>query len=631
MNAISGVVAAKGRRLSLDVVRTHFKGPAVSRGSAEFLALEDMAAFAGVGLQSRHALFADSSILAVCDCRLENVGGLRTTLDLSPSSNTAEIIAQAYRHWGERCAAHLEGEFSFAIWDKQRYTLYCARDRFGVRPLYYRVLEDGILFGTTAACAAADTGLAALEIDESWVVDHLNGIVSSNDRSAYRSINRLPPAHWLRWSQDGLCVAPYWSPAEIEPVDDTIDVDELREALRHAVVKRLPSEAPAAFLSGGLDSSSICCLAESELRSGGRPPLNTISMIFDGPPKEDERIFVEAVLRKGRFNPTFIRASGRHLLRELPRLVRNQEGPFLAPAMPVSELCYETMVERGYPVVLDGHGGDEVISTGITRLFDLARSGRWTTLAAQTASFSLRQKINPARPYLGLASGYGRGLWGRGAGRLNRLIQTPPTPEFLILAKHWREDIEAEFRRKAFGDVHPSQFPDDRHAHLGVLTAPLQPYAFEVLSKLCASHGVECRYPFWDRRVVELCVRMMSAKKLKNGWPRALLRNAMRGVLPDKIRRRVSKLDFSGHAIRGMQRDKPMLIGIVEDKSSAIDTFVDRAVFREAAKQLDNTDAAVRRLAYSALWRATTVSLWMDDRLTTCSRAGRPFFVREPA
>lgn len=574
------------------------------------------------GGQCRHV---DHRLVVVSDARLDNRDELCSLFGLSRSIAEASLIAAAFSRWGEACAQRLTGDFAFAVWDRSANRLFCARDRFGVKPLYYRTSERGFRFASTMGALAADTGLAHLELNDAWIADFSAELVTDHTSTPYSEIQRLPPAHHLKLDHGRLSIEQYWSFASVGPVSETLRIEDLREALTEAVRARLPEQRAAAFLSGGLDSSSICCLARNTLLKESRPDLTAASIVFDETPEESERGHIETVLADGHITPLFVSVPDYRPLSALPRMLAIQDGPFLGPGLPLMDHAYLALARGGFDTVLDGHGGDEVISHGTGRLHELARARKWGQLQKEIAALASRQGRNSLMITASYFAYHGRGPLARASRRIIQLARTrrreQPIPEWLT--DRWRE--EATTRRHApFRRSDPKFFATERAHQEWVLSSPQQSYALETLSHISRSHGLESRVPFWDQRVVELCLRFPSSAKLSGGHTRALIRSAMKGILPETIRQRSDKLEFSTHFVRGLRRDMDMLRSLVASATTDMERFISREAFIELIETLDHPDGSVRASAAALLWRGAVLGVWFASRCAAGVRRHAP-------
>src|SRR5258707_1596733 len=214
----------------------------------------------------------------VADARLDSREEVTRELQRSgrvvrPSAPDSELLLHAYAAWGTACVEHLRGDFSFAIWDARNKQLFCARDHFGIKPFYYSQKRDLILSSNTLNCLRLHPEVAT-ELNDAAIGDFLLfGLNCDNATTSFRDIQRLPPAHSLSISPEGLKIRRYWAP----PTDGRIRyakpeeyVENFQSLLQVAVADRLRTDRVGILLSGGLDSSSVAAVAKQVSAASGR-------------------------------------------------------------------------------------------------------------------------------------------------------------------------------------------------------------------------------------------------------------------------------------------------------------------------------------------------------------------------
>jgi asparagine synthase (glutamine-hydrolysing) len=287
--------------------------------------------------------------------------------------------------------------------------------------------------------------------------------------------------------------------------------------------------------------------------------------------------------------------------------------------------------EHGVSTVLDGHGGDEVISgQGLTRLFELARSGAWVRFILELYPLSRRQKSGFINAALGIYGNYGPGRVAKACRRLRSIIHKPGSsrsqPEWL--APCWENDERTKERLAPFRKWEVHNFENERVYQQWVLSSPLQAYAFEIQNRGFRHWGLEVEFPFWDYDVVELCLRMPSSEKLSQGWDRNLIRTVMKGVLPEKVRLRTDKLDFGGHLVRGLLRDRDYLRDLVDEAGPQLAKYVNPAAVIEYIDRLEDCNWEERGRAAGYVWRGASIAIWFQYLRTVVPVQSVPLEVR---
>jgi asparagine synthase (glutamine-hydrolysing) len=449
-------------------------------------------------------------------------------------SSDTEVILAAYRQWGEACLERLRGMFAFGIWDKKTRSLFAARDRLGIKPFHYWT-NGGERFVFASELKALIEFLPerrpnvrlAREFLAWNLLDHEAG------ETMLAGIKRLPPAHAMTWRPgDGLRMWSYWRLLEWNEELDTPErersrlISEFRHRFEESISLHLRSDVPVGTcLSGGLDSSSIVCLANAELRRRSFLPADwqhTFSACFEEPGL-DERLYIQAVADANGSRTHFVFPSGDRLREELGTWLWHQEEP-VGGFGAYSQYCVLRLArEHGIKVLLDGQGADELLAGYrkfiLVYLRQCLAERRYTRAIKEAAAFFLSPEIlrtsrfDAGRRYLFNSLSEISQLW---PGNLS-----PDRPTTLGLGNLLGRRLKA--------DVLQFSLPvllryDDRNS---------------------MAFGVESRVPFVDHLFVEWVATLPADLRLSDGWTKRILRESLRDVLPEVVRNRKSKLGFS--------------------------------------------------------------------------------------
>jgi asparagine synthase (glutamine-hydrolysing) len=523
------------------------------------------------------------------------------------SRTDTEVILHAYRHYGVDCLARLRGMFAFAIWDAQEQRLFAARDRVGKKPFYYREDADGLSFASEPKAFLAEPSFTA-EADPEALFHYLSFQYVPSPMSAFRGLQRLPPAHYLIVDRGRVSIERYWTlrymPKEV--MSDADATEQIGADLAEATRIRLVSDVPlGAFLSGGLDSSLIVAL----MARAGAGRVKTFSIGFD---EADYNELAYARLVAEHFgtdhHETIVRPDAVAIL---PKLVWHYNEPF-ADSSAIPTFYLAEMTRRHVTVALTGDAGDENFA------------GYERYVASRLASYL---DVIPHAVRSGLARG-GQAL-SSGAGRptrrrLQRFLEAAAdsrarryarwmfhfddprkrdicTPEFL--AKAGSLDSSAEFESlfaSASGkdliditleaDVR-SYLPDDLLVKVDIATM---------------AYGLEARSPLLDHVVMERVARLPVHFKLRGSVKKYLLKRIARTLLPAQIIDR-PKMGFGvplERWFRGPLREfaHDVLLG---------SRFRERGYFRmSAVEQLLRQHETGARNCHYQLWNLLVLELW---------------------
>lgn len=555
----------------------------------------------------------DGNIQLVFNGEIYNFHELRQRLEASGhqfrSHGDTEVLVHLYEDEGVDVVRHLVGMFALAIWDRSRRRVVLARDRLGQKPLVYRAEPGRLLFASElkSLLAVPDVPRA---IDPAALDEYLFYQYVPPPRTIYSGISKLPPGHVAVWENDRLSVSAYWQPdfAREQPRTEAEYVAELRLRLGDAVRSQLVSDVPlGAFLSGGVDSSIVVAL----MREHAARPVNTFTVGFPDP-AYDESAYARRVAahlgtehRELRVEPDCAEL--------LPTLAWHFDEPFGdSSAVPTYYLARET--RRHVKVALSGDGGDELFAG-----YDRYRALRLAAACDRLPAVLRRLVSSPIWQRLP-----GAGRQKSAARRLKRfaeVVATPPDGRYVELIA-----IFNDARRAAlYGDEFVAQLPERDPAEYvaaalarsggrdRVTAASLADLVTYLPGDLCTkvdiatmAHGLECRQPLLDHRVVELAVAMPVRLKLRGGRGKRILREAFGHLLPrDVFRRR--KTGFGVPLDRWFRTE---LKDLAHDTLLAGDALA-RDYFRRAAIDELLADHATGRADHSArIWSLVMLEFW---------------------
>ncbi|NJO66017.1 MAG: lasso peptide isopeptide bond-forming cyclase, partial [Richelia sp. RM2_1_2] len=418
---------------------------------------------------------------------------------------------------------------------------------FGVKPFYYYSSNNTFVFGSEIKAIFCLPEVPR-QINEVRIGDYLIKNFDDTTITSYQDILRLPPAHSIKISVAGIEIQNYWKldlEKEIRLSSDEEYAQEFRRIFTEAVRCRLRSALPVgSLLSGGLDSSSITCVARNILAQQGKI-LDTFSAIFDSNTECDERTFINAVLDRGNLKPHYVHGDERTPLSDIEKILWHQDEVFFAPGLPIMSWgLYGATKREDVRVLLDGHDGDGVVSHGYGYLHELARQGRWLALAIEIRGVSKIYSQSAWETFWLYFYNYGMNSVSRKPFKLMRrlkkvLQQRLSKSNQSEQVSRWSDNINFEFierinleeryRKSQQSDI--SSLQSAKKEHYQTITSGLQVYALEVLDKAAAAFSIEQRYPFWDKRLVEFCLAIPSEQKLHKGWSRMVMRRAMTNIL----------------------------------------------------------------------------------------------------
>jgi len=449
-----------------------------------------------------------------------------------------EVLVHGYEEWGEALPSRIRGMVAFAIWDTRTRTLFAARDRAGEKPLYWALTRRGLLLASEVKAL-----LTRPELDRVLDVEALDQFLTYEyvltPRTMLRGVQALPPASSLRYRDGAVQVARYWDPASIavRPWTDGEAAEALRDTLTRAVSSQLMSEVPlGAFLSGGIDSSSIVALMSRVTAQ----PVKTFTMGFEDGSYDEMPYAREVAALFGTEHTERLVTPDLGAL--FDRLVPHFDAPFadvsLFPTFLVSQVARERVT-----VALSGDGGDELFG-GYDAYEAQALAARFQAVGAP---------LVPALAAVGAAlppTGQKKGL----VNKFKRFIGGVATAPADLAHYRWMVHLGTRAKRRLYApgfaaalagsdvyapvrEVLGRARPDDLLNRQ--LFTDLQVYlADDILVKvdrMSMATSLETRAPFLDVDVMELAFSMAGTLKIRDGVRKFVLKEAMRGLVPDRI------------------------------------------------------------------------------------------------
>lgn len=513
--------------------------------------------------------------------------------------NDTRLLLLAYRHFGAELPKHLVGDFAIGIWDALQQHLYLFRDHFGVRPLFYRQVANDFLFGSEIKALRAIRPDIELKSRSDAMRDFATGDFEQDEpeKCFFDGVYRLLPAHWAVVKSGVVTTQCYWrlDPGLPQPMDDV--PEQFRTLLMQALNRRLRGTSKvAALLSGGLDSSSIVSTIGSML--GDRiSQMAVFSMLFSGVGEHDEREYIDAVREQFAFPYYPIDMTAISALGTADAILAEQDKPPFGPNGAIfRNFLHQVSARTDAKIVLHGHGGDEIVSDG-TGIFDeLAASGKWTRLWRELVA--LESVVGKPGIH------FRRLIWRRGIRpKIGRLLRKS--------YNLFRKPVGPMKRNYVMTSPELQRRPAEQVAHLRKLTSPLYGQSLEITDHDAAFAGIELRMPFLDVELAEFCVRVEATHKWRNGLPRAVIRDAMVGILPEKVRTRNDKHDFIVHLRLTMLReDRTMIDEALFRKGGLISPYVQLAELRSDWTDLKASGEADNSVIMR-IWRAVMLSRWI--------------------
>jgi asparagine synthase (glutamine-hydrolysing) len=445
------------------------------------------------------------------------------------SATDTEVILRSYIAWGEQCLERFNGMWSFALWDRSRQRLFCARDRFGVKPFYYWVSSRAFYFGSEIKQILTASEISPVA-NARTIADFLEfGLQDHLEETSFEGVFQLLGAHSLSLElKEPLtpAIRRYWELQTAPELDLMPEraAEEFHERFERAVTIRLRSDVPVGVsLSGGLDSSAVLCEAR---RVAPDSSFQSFSSCFTDA-RIDERPYMTAVATAANSPKHWMFPDAESFWKAAETIAYHQDEPMGGPSVFAQWSIMREARKNGVPVLLGGQGGDESLC-GYRKYYFFH-------------VWHLFRRLNPAflREAPALFTTFADADWSIGAvGRyLPAIARRRVSPLERLGSASLRSSAQNSASLLGAGRGLAERQKID-------LLRSSIPCLLRHEDRNSMAHSIETRLPFLDYQLVEFAVRCAPALKLRNGWTKWMLREALAGTLPDQVRLRKSKLGF---------------------------------------------------------------------------------------
>lgn len=521
-----------------------------------------------------------------------------------------EIIVHAYEEYGERCVDKFIGMFAFAIWDENKKELFCARDRFGIKPFYYYQNSATFVFASEIKALLA-SGIVKPEAFIPAIQEYLTFQAPLSSKTLFKDIHRLLPGHYMITDARGCIVKTkqYWDITfdSDDNHDEDYFIDRFQLLLHDAVKIRMRSDVPlGSYLSGGLDSSLVACLATQHYSGGGTCKM--FNGAFDEGKNFNETDYARSVAEFIDTKFYQVLPDAESFQDTIEKIIYYMDEPAAGPGV-FPQFMVSRLASQHVKVVLSGLGGDEIF-IGYARylvgyLEECLKGAIEKT--AETGTFAATlSSIIPSLPMLKqytpmLKSFWADGLFESQEKRYFRLMNRCSASEKIFnLDVNVSVNQKQEQFNKIFNGSNATSFLNkmlyfDMKIHL--------PALLHVEDRTSMAWGVESRMPLLDHRICEFFTRIPVAMKFKYGQPKYLFKKAIKNIIPKKILNREDKMGFPVPIQKWYRNElKDFIHDILLSKRAGQRGIFDNAMLEQAIVNEQNFGRAV--------WGALSLELW---------------------
>jgi len=446
------------------------------------------------------------------------------------TNSDTEVVLYAFHRWGHACLDYFNGMWAMAIWDSLSNSLFLARDRFGIKPLYYVKNKNQLIFSSETNSFGNYFGFAKqfdLANIKKVITDSF--VLEEKAMTIFNDIKSLLPAHFLTVDiNGGVEIRKWWdTKSHLSETNEKYErqVTTFKELLFDSCKLRLRSDVPiATALSGGLDSSSVYCILKSissskEFKYSGRIPdsyLQAFSAIFPGT-EQDEKKFAQILLDSTKKNITWVQEDTDSLVSRIESSVKHLDFIYNTPLF-MGASVYKEMSQNGIKVSMDGHGVDEMMYGYAFSIKELADN-------------LVNHDANLANELWDIYS--------------EMFLDRPLRPGFYLSQLEIQKNYNFKAKKflKGFKNRTPINFGFD--LMFNQFHSTMLPTILRNFDKISMQHGIEIRMPFMDYRLVSYVFSLPQSSKIGEGFTKKILRDAMKGVLPEEIRLRKNKMGLN--------------------------------------------------------------------------------------
>ncbi len=563
-------------------------------------------------------LSADGRMVIVYNGEVYNFRELREELeglgDRFQSHSDTEVVLAAYRCWGAQCVQRLRGMFAFAIWEMDKQQLFAARDRLGIKPLYWTESPRGLAVASELKGLLAG-GLAPRELDLQALHHYLTFYSVPPPHTMLAGVQALLPGHSLTWQAGRVTMQKYWDVPASAVRSQRMEYEEARRELRRLLEEtirlRMIADVPVgAFLSGGMDSSAVVALMTRI--SGAR--LKTFSVGFQAESRSiDERSYARLVAAHCDTDHTEVLVDGVQVAAQLAQFVRAMDQP---TGDGLNTFLVSQAAAQHVKVALSGLGADELFA-GYHQFRYLQQAEPWARWWQQTPQ------------WLQAVARIGSRLGAVAAGRL-AIAEVPAwlSGDFLSRYLRTRTLYDEDGKLRLYADTlrHSRNVAGSADALTAYLDAndadvvakvtrlELKGYMAHMLLRdtdaMSMAHSLEVRVPWIDHKLVEFAVGLPAEWKLRGGQPKAIFADALADVLPRTVLLR-RKQGFEIPLATWLRNE---LRGVLED-TLAPATVLRRGLFNVQRVQQLHADFVAGRGAYMRVWALVILELWQRENL----------------
>lgn len=514
------------------------------------------------------------------------------------SNSDTEVILKSYIEWGVKCLQKFNGMWAFAIWDKEKKELFCARDRFGVKPFYY-YHEDSYFVIASEIKAILEAEGVPREPNYERILQYLgNYPLLENKSTFFKNIFQLPASHYALLKKGEMKIERYWD-IEKKSIEGVDAKERFLELFKDSISLRLRSDVPVGTcLSGGLDSSSIVCVLNKMIDPTKQ---KTFSSCFEDK-RFDEREYIEEVVKATSVTPFYTFPDIDHIYPQIEKIVWHQDEPFDSTSIFAQWSVMELAKKNGVIVLLDGQGSDEALAGYIPYKWYLLLDSfsNKNPFYLLKNSLGLFKSLKGYKDYTNLS--YYKILKRLVASKFISKEKVKSSRSFYLKKEfidNYKDNLKLNYANKFNSKLENKLYHDVYYSSL--------PRLLQYEDRDSMAFSLESRVPFLDFRFVELIFSLPVSNKIKNGWTKYILRKAMKDILPEKIRCRKDKMGFVTPQDMWLTTIKDKVEEIFNSKEFLERPYIDPSGVSELLEKYYGGDYSLS----NTIWKLYCQEIWM--------------------
>jgi len=467
------------------------------------------------------------------------------------TTGDTEVVLEAYAKWGKKCLHKFNGMWAIAIYDTDKNRLFLARDRFGIKPLYYTNCKTQFSFASEIKAFTALEDWESNPNMETVSKYLVYGMQDFGQETMFEKCHHLPAGHWATYeiAHDNMIIDQYYSPSaeQNNELSETECVEKFAGLLKNSIRLRAVSDTRiGASLSGGVDSSSIVGFLSGMIRNP-----SSFSVVF---PHEtiDESIYIHDVVKKARADSVFISPSMEEIWQAMDHLVYVQDEPFSSASIIAQYFLFKSVSETGIQVMLDGQGADEILCG-----YEVFLASALRNIDDPFYKFDFLWQVFK-NSGVSVQNAFSRTL-------AQRIKSRSRKPSWLIYDLSPIDKIE---------DVNTSETSKRLLTKMGLQV--LLHYA----DRNSMAFGIENRVPFLDYRLVDFCLSLRDEQKIINGHRKYLLKESAKSVLPKSVYNRKDKIGFETPQKKWMKQNQSFVRDEFQKAVKDLEEIIDPTIMK---------------------------------------------------